>query len=191
MRQLLSNPVRVLQRWVRLRTRPRHRLAASVAQPFERLPVTHIEAARGLADPDFVRSDRYRKRLLSQPFDDLTHEIDDFARAFLRELQSRGIPMVLVVGYRSRDEQARVFANGFSKARPGRSPHQYGMAVDIAHAKRGWDLTKKEWAVIGLIGQEVARKRKIAITWGGDFKSIYDPAHWELADWKKAGGPLI
>lgn len=186
MRELISNPVRVLQRWVRLRTRPKHRLEAP--EPLARLPATHIEAARSLIDPDFVRSERYRMRLLQQPFDGLMHEADEFARAFLRELQVRGIPMVLVVGYRSREDQARVFANGFSKARPGRSPHQYGMAVDIAHATRGWDLTKKEWAVIGLIGQEVARKRKIRVTWGGDFKSIYDPAHWELADWKSRAG---
>lgn len=82
----------------------------------------------------------------------------------------------------------RAFSPTAFPERPGRSPHQFGMAVDIAHLTRAWDLTAKEWAVIGLIGKEVARKRKIRIVWGGDFKSIYDPAHWELADWKERAG---
>ncbi|QCS37219.1 hypothetical protein [Tortoise microvirus 70] len=57
------------------------------------------------------------------------------------------------------------------------------MAVDIVHFGRYWDLSPKEWAVVGLIGKEVARRRNIKIVWGGDWR-FWDPAHWELKDWK-------
>ena len=59
----------------------------------------------------------------------------------------------------------------------------YSAAVDIIHATRGWNLTKKEWDVVGAIGKELARKRNIDIEWGGDWK-FYDPAHWQIKSWK-------
>lgn len=84
---------------------------------------------------------------------------------------------------RTHDEQDRLYAKGVTKAKGGESPHNYGCAVDQVHYSRYWDLTKKEWAVIGLIGKEVARRRNIKIVWGGDW-GFYDPAHWELRDWR-------
>jgi len=63
-------------------------------------------------------------------------------------------------------------------------------AVDIIHATRGWNLTAKEWQVVGAIGHEIARKRNIDMEWGGDWDghdgrpNFYDPAHWQLKSWK-------
>jgi hypothetical protein len=57
------------------------------------------------------------------------------------------------------------------------------MAVDIIHATRAWNLSKKEWDCIGAIGKEIARKRNIKLDWGGEW-NFYDPAHWEIDEWQ-------
>jgi hypothetical protein len=62
--------------------------------------------------------------------------------------------------------------------------------VDIIHASRAWNLTKKEWDVLGSIGKEIARKRNLKMEWGGDWDGregrpkFYDPAHWQIKNWR-------
>ena len=92
---------------------------------------------------------------------------------------------------RSKAEQHRLYQQGHSKALPGLSPHQHGLAVDIVHSTLAWELPKgpgekradKAWELIGVIGKEVAQGNGIDIVWGGDWK-FWDPAHWEIANWK-------
>lgn len=86
---------------------------------------------------------------------------------------------------RGQKEQEAAFAGGFSNARFGKSPHNYGCAVDLIHGVKAWQLDKKSWEIIGHIGKELAKSKGIKIVWGGDFKSLYDPAHWELENWRE------
>nr|WP_245369132.1 M15 family metallopeptidase [Agrobacterium tumefaciens] len=88
--------------------------------------------------------------------------------------------------YRDDVEQQRLYVKGLSKAKPGQSAHNYGLAVDIVHGTKAWDLTRKQWDLIGHIGKEVAASLGIKVEWGGDW-SFYDPAHWELANWRDIG----
>lgn len=148
-----------------------------------RLPATFADAVRTLADQATVRGLPFRKRALwdttwSNP------ETIRFANALCAELQQRGFPMFVVQGFRSWHEQAALLERGVTRAGPGQSAHNHGMAVDVIHFKRGWNLTRKEWAVIGAVGKDVARRLNLAVTWGGDW-SFWDPAHWELADWRE------
>ena len=113
-----------------------------------------------------------------------------FFKAFSKDLQARGMPFFAHCFVRSHALQDTLYANGVSKARAGQSPHNWGMAVDVVHYGRFWQLTRQEWAVVGLLGKEAARRRNIKVTWGGDWR-FYDPAHWELSDWKdRASGRL-
>lgn len=144
-----------------------------------------IEYARRLVDPAAVRSRGYLDAKLRVDLGELRPDMADFARAFIRELERRQYPFFVAEGLRSRERQAELKAAGFSRAGPGQSPHQFGAAVDIVHLSRGWNLARDEWDIVGLIGLEVARKRNLKVTWGGNFKSIYDPAHWELTGWLK------
>lgn len=94
---------------------------------------------------------------------------------------------------RSRERQTALHKIGVSNAPAGQSPHNYGFAVDIVHSDRHWNLTNKEWWVIGQIGIEVARRQKVPVRWGGDWDGdgdiydnrLFDPAHWEIANWRK------
>lgn len=153
------------------------------APPPAFLPATHRAAALGLVDMAVVRSLRYRRREHSVSWEGTDADMTRFQTAFIKELKARGMPFFVHALYRNKADQDRMYRNAVSKAKWGQSAHNFGMAADIVHFGRYWDLTRKEWEVIGLIGKEVARRTNIKIEWGGDW-SFYDPAHWELADWR-------
>lgn len=102
----------------------------------------------------------------------------------IKRMAHHMVPMFAHSVVRLRDEQEAALAGGFSNAAFGQSPHNYGMAVDLIHSVAAWQIDEKAWEIIGHIGKEVAQSKGIHIVWGGDFKSLYDPAHWELRDWK-------
>lgn len=179
------DPRRLVQRFISRgigAARDTLRVLPGGAEPVYRLPDTYQAAAIKLCDMTMCNSTRYLLRSGSWDFAECHEEIADFAVAMLKECRSRGFPFYVHCGLRTDAEQNALFAKGVSKARGGQSAHNHGMAVDIVHFSRGWNLTEKEWGVIGLVGKEVARRRKIKVTWGGDWK-FYDPAHWELLGW--------
>lgn len=178
---------RVIQRLIRrvMGRDARPILRAQSKPVITRLPDNYADAVRSLSDPAVVSSLRFRKRAVW----DQTGSVPDivrFANALTQALNKRGFPMFVFHGWRDGIEQQRLFDQGVSKARSGQSPHNHGMAVDIIHFSRAWDLTRREWDLIGAIGRETARKLHMDITWGGDW-NFYDPAHWELFDWKQRG----
>jgi hypothetical protein len=66
-------------------------------------------------------------------------------------------------------------------ATPGRSPHQYGLAVDMVITYKGERLglkgAKSKWIASGV----PAIGKKLGMTWGGDFVSHpYDPVHFDV-----------
>lgn len=136
-----------------------------------------------LIDPAGMIKPAIRDRIDAVRFDDLPAPLVDFMRALKAEMARYQIPMAFFEGWRSAGRQHQLLMDGVSKAAGGQSPHQYGLAFDYVHAMRGWKLTPAEWAQIGAIGKEVARKRKVPIEWGGDWK-FYDPAHWQIKGWR-------
>ena len=104
-------------------------------------------------------------------------------------MRKLGIPLFTHTCIRGSLEQNRLFKEGRSKARAGESPHNFGAAVDIIHGTKGWNLTRKQWAILGHIGKEIAATSGISVVWGGDDgpgdRFNWDPAHWELTEWRK------
>lgn len=103
-------------------------------------------------------------------------------------------------GFRSFDEQAKLYAKGrtvpgkkVTNARPGQSVHNYGFAVDICLIVDGktasWD-TKKDWdndraadwyECVKIFAQH-------GWDWGGHWKTFKDMPHFEkkgFNDWRK------
>lgn len=115
-------------------------------------------------------------------------QILEFERKFVARCKKIGIPMFAHCVNRGSVEQNALKKAGFSKAGAGQSPHNFGAAVDLIHGTKGWNLTEKQWAILGHLGHEVAHSAGIRITWGGNDgpgdKFAWDPAHWELTDWR-------
>lgn len=106
-----------------------------------------------------------------------------FAARMVEEMRKIGVPIFVQSAYRTK-EQHDALQRGQVKAKWPREPHCQGEAVDLVHARYAWELTKGEWAMIGKLGKAVAGRIGAPIVWGGDFLTSYDPAHWEIEDWR-------
>lgn len=92
-------------------------------------------------------------------------------------------------GERSYARQAELYAQGRSKpgpivtrAKPGQSPHQYGLARDLTLHNRPYMSDNDLTELYGLL-YYLARDNNLES--GFAFKGIFDPLHIQLPDWKK------
>jgi len=102
---------------------------------------------------------------------------------FERRLAERGIRVKIVCGYRSPEEQNRLYAQGrteagkvVTNARGGQSWHNFGLAADYAFVVNGQITWKGPWNIFGRIAHECG------LEWGGDFKRFPDRPH---VQWRK------
>lgn len=150
--------------------------------------VTFRTALMGMADARFCLGTKYREQQARASREGAHPDIVEFSDVLIRRLRVLHVPMFPYCFVRSSDEQDALYDAGFSKAVGGRSPHNYGMAVDVVHGTKAWDLTERQWGIIGHIGKEIAVQRGFKLVWGGTDhpgdKFGWDPAHWELADWR-------
>lgn len=152
------------------------------------------DTAAKLRDIELVKSKMHMQRKMQVSYDGSDPDLIAFYLKFRSALERHGYAFYAHCLVRSNEEQYRLWRAGRSKARPGLSAHNHGMAVDVVHSVRHWDLNVYEWGLIGTIGKETARKMNIKVNWGGDWGANWDasppqrgwdPAHWELADWKQ------
>lgn len=146
-------------------------------------PDAYAKELRGMVDRSFCFSERYGDQQARADRHGAQPEILEFERKLVKRAFKLGVPMFAHCVNRGSQDQNRLFKEGRSKARAGESPHNFGAAVDLIHGTKGWDLTRKQWAIIGHIGKELAVSLTLDVVWGGDWK-FWDPAHWELANWR-------
>tara|TARA_R110000782_G_scaffold259790_1_gene350521 strand:+ start:47 stop:439 length:393 start_codon:yes stop_codon:yes gene_type:complete len=90
-------------------------------------------------------------------------------------------------GYRSEDQQAKLFTSGKSMAdgRTHKSYHQTGKAVDLfaidpETGKGSWDELHLSLCATAML--QAAAELNIPLKWGGLFRSFTDMPHFELTD---------
>lgn len=149
----------------------------------KRLPKDHSEVAARFVDKALVGSPKFQR--LIWPINDPVHPaLAHVMRRFKAEAESLHWPFFVHTGMRTYWAQESAFKAGHSKARPYQSPHQWGLAVDLVHFSRLWDLRPLEWETLAAVVRECSRKASVPLEWGGDW-SFYDPAHWQLEAWPK------
>lgn len=119
-----------------------------------------------------------------------------FSYKVIQSAAKLGIPLFAHTIVRSYDDQASAYVRGVSWTNPDKVPWPHrAFAVDIIHSQYGWmdnPPIPHAWDVVGHIGFNVAQSMDIDIRWGGDWNGNgrtdderkYDPAHFELADWR-------
>jgi hypothetical protein len=133
--------------------------------------------------PPINRSSNYMLKLHERAdWAGTDQELKDFVRKFFNALRRADVPVYVHTAYRTPQLQEKLKSKGFSKVASG--PHQRGAAVDIVHAHYHWNCSNRFWDYMGAVGKQVINNNGYKIEWGGDWK-FYDPAHWQLADWKK------
>ena len=110
----------------------------------------------------------------------------DFMRLvlyLLTRMEMRGYAMVLLEGYRSPEQQAKLAQQGahVTQARAWESKHQFGLAVDLAPIKNGTlAISERDlWALDAYraLGEEA---QAIGLNWGGNW-NMKDYGHVEAA----------
>lgn len=140
------------------------------------------DALRAMTDTAFLRTQVYQEQQWRADRKGLHPWLLEFEPLLVRRMGDLGVPLWCHCAVRSKEQQLKGFAEGNSKLRDG--PHMYGLAVDIVHGVRAWNLTKKQWALVGHVGKELAKSKGLDLVWGGDWKSPWDPAHWEVKGWR-------
>lgn len=115
---------------------------------------------------------------------------------FLSKARAAGYNIFITDARRTMAEQAKKYSYGrtdmsqgiISNAPAGSSPHNYGMAIDIAFkGPETYPKQRSTWEAVAAIGKSVG------LRWGGDWVKFNDQPHFELypqwlkfwRDWKK------
>lgn len=106
-------------------------------------------------------------------------------RLFTEVARTSPIPFMILEGRRSLEQQKKNIENGVSWTL--KSKHLTGHALDVIPLVEGkptwsWPVYHKFAPIV----KAVAKKLKIEVTWGGDWKKTKDGPHWEI-DPKKYG----
>jgi peptidoglycan L-alanyl-D-glutamate endopeptidase CwlK len=116
------------------------------------------------------------------------------ATVLIERCYSRGIPILITQGLRTIAEQDALYAQGRTKpgnivtnAKGGYSYHNFGLAIDFAlllpdGKQVSWDLKRDgdgdkvaDWTEV------VQEAKALGFEWGGDFVSIKDAPHFQMA----------
>ncbi len=108
-------------------------------------------------------------------------KIRNRVRAFINEAERQGIKLRVTSGYRTWDEQTRLYNQGrtlpgsiVTNAEAGESWHNYALAFDVVEIKNGRALwNNANWSKIGKLG------KSFRFSWGGDWRSFVDKPHFQ------------
>jgi peptidoglycan L-alanyl-D-glutamate endopeptidase CwlK len=114
-------------------------------------------------------------------------EFDRRCAEFEAAMRAAGSPVKCTDGYRSIDEQNRLYAQGrtkpgriVTKARGGESPHNYHLAKDycfkLPHGAVSW---AGDWRLFGKTAKDCG------LEWGGGWLKFVDRPHIQLRSWRE------
>lgn len=128
---------------------------------------------------------------MSSRIEDLEPVTRAMCEAFLAQTRAAGISLRVTHTLRTLDEQAKLYAQGrtlpgpiVTKARPGSSAHNYGMAFDVCFDGRRPYPPEEDtrWLQIGQLGES------LGLSWGGPNgkgdRFTFDRPHFERLNWK-------
>lgn len=128
--------------------------------------------------------------MTSRNISDLNKDFQPMVTKLLEQGQAAiahtGYTFFITDGYRSMDDQAKLYAQGrtttgnvVTMAAPGQSPHNYGLAVDIAFQKSGKLYYGPElYALVYPIA------RQLGFALGVDWERFKDAPHFEYPNWQ-------
>jgi hypothetical protein len=96
---------------------------------------------------------------------------------------AQGMDLYVQEGYRSSEAQAKI-PSANTRAKPGYSFHNYGLAADIVFRNGtdgpSWD-EKHNWKKLGELGKNVG------LDWGGDWQHLKDRPHFQYSPHHEIG----
>lgn len=144
-----------------------------------------------LQAPQHMKSESYMGQIRRADWSHTDPRLIVWAATFQRLAAKRGVPLYVHCALRPKSVQDQLLKQGRTKAAYPRSAHNIGEAVDIVHGTFHWQMNEQEWQYIAVLGRlaldrvnaRLKKANKLALSWGGDW-SFYDPAHWEISDYR-------
>lgn len=160
---------------------------------FGRDPVDRWEAPKRLRAPNFMLTDAFLRQWDRADWQHADTRLMIWSAMLIEAARKRGIPLYVHCAFRTAAEQHQMVVRGVSRTSYPNSAHNIGEAVDIVHGVYHWEMTRQEWDLIGVLGQlcldrfNAGRPKdaQLHLTWGGKWRSPWDPAHWEIADYRQ------
>lgn len=130
--------------------------------------------------------------MASRSLSDLHPAMQDAAHRVLELAEAAGCTLLVTCTRRSMEEQAELYAQGrtkpgpiVTKARPGESPHNAGLAMDVVPIRAGKPVWSTKLAADRALWDAYgAAVRAAGLEWGGDWKGLIDLPHCQLPTWK-------
>jgi len=115
-------------------------------------------------------------------------KLEPFVAAVEALLAPKGVTVEVISGLRSWSAQAALYAQGrtkpgriVTKARPGSSWHNYGLAIDLGLFKDGVYLDGRNPTLADKLYAEIgALAGKMGIEWAGNWKSFQETPHFQV-----------
>lgn len=156
------------------------------------------DAPERLKAPMHFKTEAYMKQRQRADYAHTDPRLIVFGATLVQMASKREIPLYVHTALRTKAAQDAAVQAGNSKASYGRSAHNIGEALDIVHGVFHWQMNISEWKLIHALGllaldnvnTHLKTENKLRLNWGGDFKTLYDPAHWEISDYRRRLVPL-
>lgn len=130
--------------------------------------------------------------MASRRFEDLHPDFQPIAREIIKRVNQKitsGWEAFITDGLRDMEEQRRIYAQGrtapgkiVSNAKPGQSPHNFGLAIDVAFKRKSDG--KVAWLYQFYDNYVAPVARSLGCDWGGDWKDFVDRPHIQMSGWR-------
>lgn len=115
-------------------------------------------------------------------------KLEPFVTAAEEAMAKHAVTVEVISGLRSWDAQAALYAQGrtkpgpiVTKARPGSSWHNYGLAIDLGLFKDGIYLDDKQPILADKLYAELGKiAAAMGIEWAGTWKSFSEGPHFQV-----------
>ena len=115
-------------------------------------------------------------------------KLEPFVTAVEQAMEKHGVKVEVISGLRSWAAQAALFAQGrtkpgriVTKARPGSSWHNYGLAIDLGLFSNGAYLDEVDPKRADRLYQEIGSiAAKHGVEWAGNWKSFTETPHFQV-----------
>ena len=115
-------------------------------------------------------------------------KFEPFLAAAESAMAAKGVTIEVISGLRSWAAQAALYAQGrtkpgriVTKARPGSSWHNYGLAIDLGLFKNGVYLDEKKPAEADKLYAEIGKLAAAhGIEWAGNWKTFQETPHFQV-----------
>lgn len=103
----------------------------------------------------------------------------------VERFEQNGGQFIVIETLRGKAAQEAAHNAGHSNARFGQSPHNYNPALAVDLGPTNYPgIVPKDYNKLRDGMEKAARELGIHIVWGGDWHSLKDWPHFELANWK-------